>query len=60
MFGSAINGGSILSGGAVVPSAGIARDFNPPIESGTNSEIIYHFVGAGTAYITCQYWKSTL
>lgn len=60
LIGSAIVGGSVLAAGKFVPSAGIVRDFNPPIESGTNSELIYHFVGAGTAYITCQYWKSIL
>src|SRR3990167_11344419 len=60
LIGSTIIGGSVLAAGAFVPSAGIVRDFNPPIESGTNSELIYHFVGAGTAFITIQYWKSTL
>lgn len=60
LIGSAITGGSVLAAGAFVPSAGIVRDFNPPIESGTNSELIYHFVGAGTAFITVQYWKNTI
>src|SRR3989304_4967815 len=60
LIGSAIIGGSVLTAGFFPPGGGIARDFNPPIESGTNSELIYHFVGAGTAYITVQYWKSIL
>lgn len=60
LLGTAITGGSVLTGGKYVPSGGINKDFNPPIESGTNSEITYHFVGAGTAYITVQYWKTTL
>src|SRR3990167_1651153 len=50
LIGSAIIGGSVLTAGFFPPGGGIARDFNPPIESGTNSELIYHFVGAGTAY----------
>src|SRR3990167_535947 len=60
LIGSAIIGGSVLTAGFFPPGGGIARDFNPPIESGTNSELIYHFVGACTAYITVQYWKSIL
>src|SRR3990167_2916189 len=59
LIGSAIIGGSVLSGGAFPPGGGIARTFDPPIDSGTNSELIYHFVGAGTAFITVQYWKTT-
>ena len=58
LIGSAIQGGSILTAGAFPPGGGIARTFTPPIASGTNSELIYHFVGAGTAFITVQYWKA--
>src|SRR3990167_8968255 len=60
LIGTAIIGGSVLAAGKFVPSAGIVRDFNQPIESGTNSALTYHFVGAGTAFVTVQYWKSTL
>lgn len=59
-YGSALTGGSVLARGYFGPGGGIAREFNPPIESAANSEIIYHFVNAGTAYLTVQYWKSTL
>src|SRR3990167_3860941 len=51
LYGTEIIGGSVLAAGKFVPSAGIARDFSPSVESGANSEITYHFVGAGTAYI---------
>lgn len=57
LLGSAITGAGVLAAGAFPPGGGIVRDFTP-IESGTNSEIIYHFVGAGTAFITVQYWKA--
>src|SRR3990167_996950 len=59
LIGSAITGGSVLTAGAFPPGGGIATTFTPPIASGTNSELIYHFVGAGTAFITVQYWKTT-
>ena len=57
LIGTSITGTTVLTAGKFVPSAGIVRDFNPPIETGTNSELTYHFVGAGTAFITVQYWK---
>ena len=58
LIGSAITGGSVLAAGRFPPGGGIARTFAPPIASGTNSELIYHFVEAGTAFITVQYWKA--
>ena len=58
LIGSAITGGSVLTAGKFPPGGGIARTFVPPIASGTNSELIYHFVGAGTAFITVQYWRA--
>ena len=57
-FGSALTGGSVLARGSFTTNSGIARNFNPPIDSGTNSEIMYHFVSAGTANIQVQYYKS--
>ena len=60
LYGTALSGGSVLAQGAFVPSAGIAKSFNPVMASGTGSEITYHFVTAGTARITVNYWKSTL
>ena len=59
LIGSIITGGSVLTAGRFPPGGGIARTFTPPIASGTNSELIYHFVEAGTAFITVQYWKAT-
>src|SRR3990167_7718436 len=58
LYCSALTGGSVLAQGAFAPGGGISKTFNPPIESGTNSEIIYHFVGAGTSRITVSYWKT--
>src|SRR3990167_9024475 len=46
LIGTAITGASVLAAGKFVPSAGITRDFNPPIETAANSELCYHFVGA--------------
>ena len=60
LVGTAITGGSVLTGGALPAGAGIQKSFTPPIETGTNSELTYHFVGAGTAFITVQYWKSLI
>ena len=58
-YGSALTGGSVLVRGSFTTNSGIARNFNPPIDSGTNSEIMYHFVSAGTANIQVQYYKTT-
>ena len=58
-YGSALVGGSVIVRGAFAANSGISRNYNPPIDSGTNSEIIYHFVNAGTANIQVQYYKTT-
>ena len=58
-YGSALTGGSVIARGSFTTNSGIARNFNPPIDSGTNSEIMYHFVSAGTANIQVQYYKTT-
>lgn len=55
--GTAIQGAGVLAGGICVPGGGFARDFNKDFQTGTNSELTYHFVGAGTAFITVNYWK---
>ena len=57
-YGSALTGGSVIARGSFTTNSGIARNFNPPIDSGTNSEIMYHFVSAGTANIQVQYYKT--
>lgn len=57
LAGSSIQGTGVLTAGFFPPSGGIARDFNPAFATGTNSELIYHFVGAGTAFIIVNYWK---
>ena len=57
-YGSALTGGSVIVRGSFTTNSGIARNFNPPIDSGTNSEIMYHFVSAGTANIQVQYYKT--
>src|SRR3990167_7606082 len=57
-YGSALTGGSVLVRGSFTTNSGIARNFNPPIDSGTNSEIMYHFVSAGTANIQVQYYRT--
>lgn len=61
LIGTALNGNGILAQGAFpAPGGGIAQNFTVPIETGTNTELTYHFVDAGTARISVQYWKSTL
>ena len=57
LTGTAIQGTGFLAGGAFPPGGGIARDLTLPFATGTNSEITYHFVGAGTALIGVNYWK---
>jgi len=59
LTGTAIQGTGVLTAGQFPPGGGIARDLNPPFVTGTNSEIIYHFVGAGSAFIVVNYWKGT-
>ncbi len=57
LAGSSILGTGVIAAGAFPPGGGIEREFNPPFVTGTNSELIYHFVGAGTAMIVVNYWK---
>jgi len=57
LVGTAITGANVLAGGAWVPGGGIRAEFVPPHETAANSEITYHFVNAGTAFITLQYWN---
>lgn len=58
LAGSAIQGAGVLAAGFfATPSAGISNRFQPAFATGTNSELIYHFVGTGTAFIRASYWK---
>lgn len=57
LVGTVIQGTGVLAAGQFVPSAGIAKNWSPHFNTGTNSEITYHFVGAGTAFINVSYWK---
>jgi hypothetical protein len=57
LAGSAIQGTGVIAAGFFSPGGGISKQINPVFATGTNSEIIYHFVGAGTAFITVDYWK---
>ena len=57
LAGSSIQGTGVLGAGNVVPGGGYIRDFKNPFPTGTNSELVYHFVGAGTAFIIVNYWK---
>ena len=57
LAGSAIQGTGVLTAGKYVPSGGISKVYIPAFEKVTNSELIYHFVGPGTAFIHVSYWK---
>ena len=57
LAGTVIQGTGVLGAGITVPGGGFIRDFNKDFQTGTNSELVYHFVGAGTAFITINYWK---
>ncbi len=57
LAGSSIQGTGALAAGFFPPGGGIAKNWFPHFATGTNSELIYHFVGAGTAYINVSYWK---
>lgn len=57
LAGTSIQGTGVLGAGNVVPGGGYIRDFIVPFATGTNSELSYHFVGAGTAFIVVNYWK---
>ena len=58
LVGTAITGASVLAGGALVAGAGISMPIVPPHETATDKEITYHFVGAGTAFITLKYYNT--
>ena len=51
-------GAGVFTRGAFVPSGGIARDFNSPIQVGTNGTIAYMILN-GTADFTVNYWIGT-
>lgn len=57
LAGSVIQGTGVLAAGFFGPSSGISKHWWPHFQTGTNSELIYHFVGAGTAFINISYWK---
>ena len=57
LAGSAIQGTGMLAGGFFPPGGGISNQIVPVFATGTNSELLYHFVGAGTALIRVSYWK---
>ena len=59
LAGTVIQGTGVLAAGQFPPGGGISPVINPAFATGTNSELIYHFVGAGTAFITTRYWKGT-
>ena len=60
LAGTAIQGTGVLAAGFFpAPGGGISNRFTPAFATGTNSEITYHFVGAGTAFIRVSYWKGT-
>ena len=57
LAGTAINGTGAIAAGQFPAGGGMVDQYTPPFDAGTNSEITYHFVGAGSAYITVKYWK---
>ena len=60
LAGTAIQGTGVLAAGQFTPGGGIAKTWPMvPFKTGTNSELVYHFVGAGTAFINVNYWKAT-
>lgn len=59
LSGTGITGTGVIAAGFTVPGGGFARDIANPFSAGANSELTYHFVGAGTAFITVHYFKST-
>ena len=56
LAGTSIQGTGVLAAGKFPAGGGISKTFDPVFTTGTNSELIYHFVGAGTAFITVDYW----
>jgi len=57
LAGTSIQGTGVLAGGKFPAGGGIAKKIEPAFATGTNSELTYHFVGAGTAFITVNFWK---
>ena len=57
LAGTVIQGTGVLGAGNVVPGGGYAYPITPAFATGTNSELTYHFVGAGSAFIRVLYWK---
>ena len=57
LAGTGIQGTGVLAGGKFPAGGGIAKKIEPVFATGTNSELTYHFVGAGTAFIVVNYWK---
>jgi len=59
LAGTSIQGTGVLAAGKFTPGGGISKPAlsKYPFVTGTNSELVYHFVGAGTAFITVNYWK---
>lgn len=58
LSGSSVQGTGVLAAGFFgTPGGGISKNWAPHFNTGTNSELIYHFVGAGTAFINVSYWK---
>lgn len=59
LAGTAIAGTGVIAAGFFPgPGGGIAKHFMPAFSAGANSELTYHFVGAGTAFITVNYFKT--
>ncbi len=57
LAGTSIQGTGVIVAGNFPAGGGANRTVDPAFATGTNSELIYHFVGAGTAFITVSYWK---
>ena len=58
LAGTSIQGTGVLAAGQFTPGGGIAKTWPiVPFKTGTNSELVYHFVGAGSAFINVNYWK---
>ena len=59
LAGTVIQGTGVLAAGQFPAGGGISKRIIPAFPTGTNSELTYHFVGAGSAFITVNYWKGT-
>lgn len=59
LVGTAIQGAGVLAAGQFPAGGGISKNWFPHYNTGTNTELTYHFVGAGTAFIIVSYWKGT-